>query len=76
MDHRTTYGRNKQGEQEEITDSIKQTYHTSATIECHDCGTSLQYEELQCTYISIPQVSETYEVLLSQPWWMWAQKWG
>ena len=27
-------------------------------------------EMLQCTYISIPQVSETYAILLSQPFWM------
>ena len=26
-----------------------------------------------CTYISIPQVSETYAVLLSRPSWMWAR---
>ncbi len=33
-------------------------------------------EELKCTYISIPQVSETYAVLLSQPWWMWGAEMG
>ncbi|MHA1338136.1 MAG: C69 family dipeptidase [Promethearchaeota archaeon] len=33
-------------------------------------------EELECTYISIPQVSETYAVLLSQPWWMWGAEMG
>ena len=27
-------------------------------------------EEVQCTYISIPQVSETHETILSQPYWM------
>ena len=45
--HRTNYGRNKQGELEELSDSIKQTYHTSATIHCRECETSLQYEKLQ-----------------------------
>jgi secernin len=33
-------------------------------------------EDLQCTYITIPQVSETYEILLSQPWWMWGAEMG
>jgi len=33
-------------------------------------------EELQCTYISIPQASETAAVLLSQPWWMWGAEMG
>ena len=26
---------------------------------------------LKCTYIEIPQVSKTYAILLSQPYWMW-----
>jgi len=33
-------------------------------------------EELNCTYISIPQVSETAAVILSQPWWMWGAEIG
>lgn len=33
-------------------------------------------EELKCTYISIPQVSETVAVILSQPWWMWGAEMG
>jgi len=33
-------------------------------------------EELECTYISIPQVSETAAVILSQPWWMWGAEMG
>jgi len=33
-------------------------------------------EELKCTKISIPQVSETYAILLSQPWWMWGAEMG
>jgi len=33
-------------------------------------------EELQCTYISIPQASETTAVILSQPWWMWGAEMG
>ena len=45
--HRTNYGRNKQGELEERSDSIKQTYHTSATIHCRECEESVEYKELQ-----------------------------
>lgn len=33
-------------------------------------------EELKCTYITIPQVSETFAVILSQPWWMWGAEIG
>ena len=28
--------------------------------------------QLDCTYLTIPQVSETYGVLLCRPFWMWA----
>ncbi|MFX1500453.1 MAG: C69 family dipeptidase [Promethearchaeota archaeon] len=31
---------------------------------------------LQCTYISIPQVSETAAIILSQPYWMWGAEMG
>ncbi|MBN8702330.1 MAG: C69 family dipeptidase [Bacteroidetes bacterium] len=31
---------------------------------------------LQCTYISIPQVSETYECILSKPFQMWGAEMG
>ncbi|GAB4475930.1 MAG: dipeptidase [Anaerolineae bacterium] len=31
---------------------------------------------VQCTYISIPQVEETYEVLLSKPFWIWGAEMG
>ncbi len=32
--------------------------------------------QLQCTYISIPQVKETYEMFLSKPFWMWGGEMG
>jgi dipeptidase len=33
-------------------------------------------EVLQCTYIKIPQVKETYEVILSKPFQMWGAEMG
>ena len=33
-------------------------------------------EEVQCTYISIPQVSETAAILISQPYWMFGCEMG
>lgn len=33
-------------------------------------------DKLKCTYIKIPQVTETAAVLLSQPWWMWGAEMG
>lgn len=32
--------------------------------------------QLQCTYISIPQVRETNEILVSRPFWMWGCEMG
>jgi secernin len=33
-------------------------------------------EAVQCTYLSVPQVPETYEVLLSRPFWIWGCEMG
>lgn len=33
-------------------------------------------EQVECTYISVPQVSETYLVLLSKPFWIWGAEMG
>jgi secernin len=33
-------------------------------------------EDLKCTHITIPQVVETYGVILSQPYWMWGAEMG
>lgn len=32
--------------------------------------------QVKCTYISIPQVEQTYTVLLSKPFWMWGAEMG
>ncbi len=40
---------------------------------------SKEYEKgkkLKCTYIEIPQVSKTYEVLLAKPFWIWGCEMG
>lgn len=33
-------------------------------------------KNLRCTYIDIPQVEETFEVILSKPFWMWGAEMG
>ncbi len=38
--------------------------------------TKQENSTLKCTYIEIPQVEETYEVLLCQPFWMWGAEMG
>ncbi len=32
--------------------------------------------KLQCTYVELPQANETYEVVLSRPFWMWGAEMG
>ncbi len=32
--------------------------------------------DVECTWISIPQVEHTHAVLVSQPWWMWGAEMG
>ena len=43
--------------------------------EFHPAHTGLT-GEVACTYMRIPQVSETYAVLLSRPAWMWGAEIG
>lgn len=33
-------------------------------------------EQVQCTYITLPQVEETYGVLLAKPFWIWGAEMG
>jgi len=33
-------------------------------------------ENVQCTYLEIPQVKDTNAVLLSKPFWMWGEEMG
>lgn len=33
-------------------------------------------KSLKCTYIEIHQVNETFEVILSKPFWMWGAEMG
>lgn len=39
-------------------------------------GGETNASEVRCTYISIPQVKETYDVILSKPFWMWGGEMG
>jgi secernin len=34
------------------------------------------YTQTKCTYINIPEVEETYDIILSQPFWMWGGEMG
>jgi len=33
-------------------------------------------ETVKCIYIEVPQVKETYAVLISRPFWMWGAEMG
>ena len=45
-------------------------------LEYHPARTVAKGKKVQCTYIKIPEVRETYPVLLSRPFWMWGAEMG
>jgi dipeptidase len=45
-------------------------------LESRPCETFRKGETVKCTYIEIPQVSETRAVLLCRPFWMWGAEMG
>jgi len=46
------------------------------SLEYHPARICGKEEELQCTYISVPQAKETLAVLLCRPFWMWGAEMG
>ncbi|WP_299983800.1 C69 family dipeptidase [Desulfobacula sp.] len=45
-------------------------------LEYHPPEKFSKNQKLDCTYLSIPQVKETYGVLLCRPFWMWGAEMG
>jgi len=45
-------------------------------IEYHPAKKYPKNSTLKCTYIKIPQVEQTYGVILSRPFWMWGAEMG
>ena len=45
-------------------------------LECRAAQFYSAPQTVQCTYRAIPQVKETYAVLLSRPFWMWGAEMG
>ena len=64
LDDYTIFGKNS----DRLSDEVQ--------LITHQPRKTHEEEEVKCTYISIPQVKETYAVLLSQPWWMWGAEMG
>jgi len=69
VDGSTIFGKNSDRPYQEIQNLVHITHQTHAE------------ENLECTYIEIPQIPETYEVILCQPYWIWgaemgANEWG
>jgi len=46
------------------------------SLEYHSARTFAIRAKVQCTYLAIPQVRETYATLLSRPFWMWGAEMG
>ncbi len=65
LDGSVIFGKNSDRPEGEIQDVVtfpEQTYS--------------QGEQVQCTYIQIPQVEHTHAVILSKPRWMWGAEMG
>jgi dipeptidase len=45
-------------------------------LEYHPAQVSSNPTQVQCTYMTIPQVRETYATLLCRPFWMWGAEMG
>ena len=45
-------------------------------LEYHSARTFAAKAKVQCTYLAIPQVRETYATVLSRPFWMWGAEMG
>jgi len=45
-------------------------------LEVHPGGTHAPGQEVECTYLRIPQVERTYRVLISRPFWMFGAEMG
>ena len=45
-------------------------------LEYHPGSGHALHGRVKCTYIEIPQVDETYAVLISRPFWMWGAEMG
>jgi secernin len=65
FDGTTVFGKNSDRPQEEVQNVV---YVPGAV---HNAD-----QTVQCTYISIPQVGRTYDVVLCQPHWMWGAEMG
>jgi len=46
------------------------------SLEYHAARNGIKKKEIECTYISIPEVKEKYAVLISRPFWMWGAEMG
>ena len=59
------FGKNSDREPDEVQNLVivpRQTFETNTTV--------------KCTYISIPQVEQTFRVFLSKPFWMFGAEMG
>ncbi|XP_074159183.1 secernin-3 isoform X2 [Sminthopsis crassicaudata] len=63
--NRTIFGKNS----DRVFDEVQEIVYFPAAF--HGSG-----KKLECTYIEIEQVSETYAVILSRPSWLWGAEMG